>query len=67
MILIAIAAAFVVLALFAPPKITGIIYFASVALVVVAYSLPMSFWRAVGMADTTAEQERPNPPDSTDD
>jgi hydrogenase-4 membrane subunit HyfE len=49
-VLIAIAAGFVVLALCAPPKITASVYFGAIALVVVAYSLPMSFWRAVGLA-----------------
>ena len=65
-ILIAVAAAFVVLALIAPPRITAIIYFASIALVVIAYKLPMSFWQSVGLADTTAEQGRPDPRDGTD-
>jgi uncharacterized membrane protein YedE/YeeE len=50
MILFAIAAGFVVLALYAPPQVTASVYFGAIALVVVAYSLPMSFWRAVGLA-----------------
>ncbi len=48
-ILIGIAVAFVALAVFAPPRITAWIYFASIALVVIAYSLPISFWRTVGL------------------
>ena len=42
-ILIASAAGFVLLALYAPPKVASAIYFGSIALVIVAYSLPMSF------------------------
>ena len=49
-VLIAIAAGFVVLAFYAPPKVTASVYFGAIALVVVAYSLPMSFWRSVGLA-----------------
>jgi hypothetical protein len=49
-ILIAIAVGFVLLALYARPKVTASIYFGAIALVIVAYSLPMSFWRAVGLA-----------------
>jgi hypothetical protein len=55
-IIIAIAAGFVALALFAPPRITAWIYFGAIALVVVAYSLPMSFWQAVGLAEPNSRQ-----------
>jgi hypothetical protein len=57
-ILIAIAAGFVVLALYAPPKVTALIYFGSIALVILAYSLPMSFWRAVGLAKEHSSEQQ---------
>ena len=52
-VIVAIAAAFALLAWFAPPRVTAWVYFGSIALVVVAYSLPMSFWNAVGLAKET--------------
>jgi hypothetical protein len=57
-ILMGIAAGFVALAVFAPPKITAWVYFGSIALVAIAYTLPMSFWRMVGVAKEhpTAQQ-----------
>jgi len=56
-ILIAIAVGFVLLALYAPPKVTAAAYFGSIALVIVAYSLPMSFWRSVGLAKEQPHQQ----------
>lgn len=64
-ILIAIAAGFVVLALYAPPKVTAVVYFGAIALVIVAYSMPMSFWRAVGLAKETPPNVQASGP-STD-
>ena len=62
-VLIAIAVGFVLLALYAPPKVTAAAYFGSIALVIVAYGLPMSFWRAVGLAkEQPHQQQRPGPP-----
>lgn len=61
-ILIAIAVGFVLLALFAPPKVTASIYFGAIALVIVAYSLPMSFWRSVGLAKEQPSQRQDSPP-----
>jgi hypothetical protein len=62
-ILIAIAAGFVLLALYAPTKVTASIYFGALALVVIAYSLPMSFWRMMGLAkEQPTEQHRPESP-----
>jgi len=62
-ILIAIAVSFALLAWFAPPKVTAWIFFGSIAIVVVAYSLPMSVWRAVGLAKEQSQQrEDPKPP-----
>ena len=58
-VLITIAVGFVLLALYAPPKVTAGAYFGSIALVIVAYTLPMSFWRAVGLAkEHPAEPQR---------
>ena len=65
-VLIAIAAGFVVLALYAPPKMTAVVYFGSIALVIVAYSLPISFWRAVGLAKEQSSQQRDSQPSSGD-
>ena len=65
-IIIAIAAGFVLLALLAPPKVTAWIYFGSIALVIVAYRLPMSFWRAVGLAKEQPSQQH-DPASSADD
>jgi hypothetical protein len=65
-IIIAIAAGFVLLAFWAPPKVTTWIYFGSIALVIVAYRLPMSFWRAVGLAKEQPV-ERQNSAPSADD
>lgn len=48
-VLIAIAVGFVLLAIYAPPRVTTAIYFGSIALTIVAYMIPMSFWRAVGL------------------
>lgn len=62
-IMIAIAVGFVLLALFAPRKVTASIYFGSIALVVVAYSLPMSFWRMVGLAKEQPSQPRDGDPE----
>ena len=57
-IFIAIAVAFVLLAMFAPVRLTAIIYFGSIALVIIAYSLPMSFWRMVGLGKSpTIDQQ----------
>jgi hypothetical protein len=56
--LIAVAAGFVLLALYAPPKVTASVYFGAIALVIVAYFLPMSFWRAVGLAKDTSSEQR---------
>lgn len=64
-VLIAIAGGFVLLALYAPPKVTVSIYFGAIALVIVAYALPMSFWRAVGLAKAPTEQH--GSPESPDD
>ena len=64
-LLIAVAVGFALLAWLAPPRVTGWIFYGSVALVVVSYSLPMSFWRAVGLADKQSQHDRtPNPPAS---
>jgi len=60
-IIIAIAVGFVVLALYAPPKVTAAIYFGSIALVIVAYSVPMSFGRSVGLA-----KEQPTKPQGSE-
>jgi hypothetical membrane protein len=61
-ILIAIAVGFVLLALYAPPRVTASVYFGAIALVIVAYSLPMSFWRFVGLAkDQSSEQQGSEP------
>jgi len=60
-IIIAIAGGFVLLAFWAPPKVTAWIYFGSIALVIVAYRLPMSFWRSVGLA----KEQSPKQQDST--
>lgn len=57
-VLIAIAAGFILLALFAPPKVTAWVYFGAIALVIVAYSLPMSFWRSVGLAKEPPPSEQ---------
>jgi len=65
-ILIAIAAGFVMLALFAPPRLTASIYFAAVALVIVAYSLPMSFWRSVGLAEEQPPKQQDSAPPNDD-
>jgi len=61
-ILIAIAAGFALLAWFAPPKVTAWIFFGSIAIVVVAYSLPMSVWRAVGLANEQPQQQEDSKP-----
>ena len=64
-VLIAIAVGFALLAWFGPPKVTAWVFCGSIALVVVAYSLPMSFWRAVGLADKQSEHDvTPVPPTS---
>ena len=64
-VLIAVAVGFALLAWFAPPKVTAWIFYGSIALVVVAYSLPMSFWRAVGLADKQSQHDgTPDPPAS---
>jgi hypothetical membrane protein len=65
-ILIAIAVGFVVLALYAPPKVTASLYFGAIALVVVAYSLPMSFWRAVGLAEEQSSEQQGSGPSAED-
>jgi hypothetical protein len=65
-VLIAIAAGFVALALYAPPKVTASVYFGSIALVIVAYSLPMSFWRAVGLAKERSSQNQDSGPSTRD-
>ena len=57
-VLIAIAAGFILLALYGPPKVTASIYFGAIALVVVAYSLPMSFWKMVGLAKEAPNQSQ---------
>jgi len=49
-ILIGIAAAFVLLALYAPSRTTALVFWGSIAMVVIAYNLPMSFWRMFGLA-----------------
>ena len=56
-VMIAIAVGFALLAWLAPPKVTAWVFFGSIALVVVAYSLPMSFWRAVGLADKAPQHD----------
>jgi hypothetical protein len=61
-VLIAVAAGFVLLALYAPPKVTASVYFGAIALVIVAYCLPMSFWRAVGLAKETSSEQRSSGP-----
>src|SRR3954463_1627362 len=61
-VLIAIAAGFIVLALFCPPKVTVSIYFGAIVLVIVAYSLPMSFWRSAGLA----KEQTLRPPQTLD-
>ena len=66
-VLIAIAAAFVALAFYAPPKVTASVYFSAIAVVVVAYSLPISFWRAVGLAKEHPSQHRDAGPSTGDD
>lgn len=65
-VLIAIAAGFVLLAMYAPPKLTASVYFGAIALVIVAYSLPMSFWRSVGLAKEQPSNQQDSGP-STDD
>jgi len=65
-IIIAIAAGFVLLAFWAPPKVTTWIYFGSIALVIVAYRLPMSFWRAVGLAKERPSQHQASAPSADD-
>ena len=65
-IIIAIAVGFVVLALYAPPKVTAAIYFGSIALVIVAYSLPMSFWRSVGLAKEQPTKQQGSEPSADD-
>lgn len=65
-ILIAIAVGFALLAWFAPPKVTAWIYFGSIAMVVVAYSLPMSFWRAVGLTKEQPQQRESSTPPTDD-
>ena len=55
-ILIAVAVGFVLLALYAPPKVTAVLFFGSIALVIVAYRLPRSFWVSVGLADRPPSQ-----------
>jgi hypothetical membrane protein len=62
-VLIALAVGLVLLALYASPKVTASVYFGAIALVIVAYSLPMSFWRSVGLAEEQSpEQQRSDPP-----
>lgn len=61
-IIIGIAAGFVAMAIWAPPKVTAWVYFATIALVVVAYALPMSFWRAVGLAKAPPPTGQPEKP-----
>lgn len=65
-VLIAIAIGFVLLAWYAPPKVTAAIYFGAIALVIVAYSVPMSFWRAVGLAKERPSQHQESPPSAGD-
>lgn len=65
-VLIAIAIGFVLLAWYAPPKVTAAVYFSAIALVVVAYSLPMSFWRSVGLAKEQPSRSQELPPASAD-
>jgi hypothetical protein len=65
-IMIAIAVGFVLLALFAPRKVTAWIYFGSIAFVIAAYSLPMSFWRAVGLAKEQPSSHQPSRPPTND-
>ena len=48
-VLIAVAVGFILLAVYAPPRITTVFYFGAIALTIVAYSVPMSFWTAVGL------------------
>src|SRR3954463_14157716 len=60
-VLIAIAVGFIALALFTPPKVTASIYFGAIALVIIAYSLPMSFWRSFGLA----KEQTLRPPEKT--
>ena len=50
-VLVLIAAAFVVLAVYASPKVTTSVYLGAIALVIIAYSLPLSFLRIVGLSD----------------
>jgi hypothetical protein len=61
-ILIAIAIGFVLLALYAPPKVAAAAYFGFIALVIIAYSLPMSFWRAAGLAKEQPHQQPSSEP-----
>ena len=64
-VIVAIAIVFALLAWFAPPKITAWVFFGSIALVVVAYKLPMSFWRAVGLArETPSRTDAQSPGDN---
>jgi hypothetical protein len=57
-ILIAIAVGFALLALYAPPKMTAAVYFGAIVLTILAYSLPMSFWRSVGLAKEQPTNQR---------
>jgi hypothetical protein len=65
-ILIAIAIGFVVLAFYASPRVTAFVYFGAIALVVVAYSLPMSFWRTVGLAKEQPSHQPGSGPSADD-
>jgi len=60
-IIVAIAAGFVAMAIWAPPKVTAWVYFVTVALLVLVYTLPLSFWRAVGLAKEQPSQQGPGP------
>lgn len=65
-VLIGIALGFVLLALFAPPRLTAWAYFGAIALVIIAYSLPMSFWRSVGLAKGPSSEVQGSGPSAED-
>jgi Ca2+/Na+ antiporter len=61
-ILIAIAVGFVLLALFAPPRVTAWVYFGAIALVVVANVLSKSYWKTRSAKEQTTKQQGSEPP-----
>ena len=48
-VIVGYAIVMIALALFAPEKVSRAVFFGSIALVALAYALPMSFWNLIGL------------------